>query len=141
MDLKFVLANAMVVDPGSKIVIPCYNDKDAESIRVRLFRLRNLLPAGKHLISIKKRTEGNSPVIILERTGPPLEIALPDVVKDLTPPPDIRRLVKVAVEDGATLQNVLDMFSDMIDGDELFKLYSEESLNFKQLTEEVIDGR
>ena len=81
MDLKFVLANALVANPGSKVIIPCYNDKDAESIRVRLFRLRNLIPVGKHLVSIKKRTQEGSPVIILERTGPPLEIDLPSQLK------------------------------------------------------------
>ena len=87
----------------------------------------------------KKRTQEGSPVIILERTGPPLEIDLPQPTKDLTPPPDIHRLVKAAVEDGATMQNVLDMFSDIASGDELFSLYTEESLKFKQLSEELED--
>jgi hypothetical protein len=138
MDLKYILANCLTSDPGDKVMIPCFNDKDAESVRVRLFRLRTLLPVGNHLIRIRKKTLGDTPVIVLERTGPPMDFKIPSGVEKLNMAegPDYRRIVQAAVEDGKTLSELLDLFPDIISCTMLATMFEEESLKFKQLSEE-----
>jgi hypothetical protein len=133
MDIKQLIANALTMAEGDCVVIPTLGDKEAESIRTRLYKVRDNHPTAKQLIQIKRRSiHLGPPIIYLDRTGPPVQIPefKPLSIEDT---PDIRRMVKVAIEDGYDLEWIVEHFSSLAHKDKLANLFVEESLIFKQL--------
>jgi len=135
MDLKFVLASALTMEESDKVVIPCYSQKEAESVRVRLYRLKKLIQNGE-IVRIKKSTIEDTHVVILTRKGPKIVIESIPETKSLFPSnyTDLKRMVQMAILDGHDPEEVSEMFSSF-PAEELGMLIRE-SLKFKQMTEE-----
>jgi len=141
VDLRYILANALTMEETDKIVIPCYSQKEAESVRVRLYRLKKLIKNGES-VRISKTTIEETPVVILTRQGPKIVIETPKEAKSLLPTDytETKRMVQLAILDGHSPEEVMDMFSLNTPKTTLEKLI-EESLNFKQQTEEEENGQ
>jgi hypothetical protein len=144
---------ALKLEPGSKIMIPCFSKGEQESTRVQLFRLRNryaksIDPAIENKIGISKDTIDEKLFISLERRPERVAFIIKSdgSMKSLEEKPvneTLKRIVKAAIDDQIRVMDLVDEMKGVFTAEEILtevlKLKpdyeSEEAENGKGITE------
>jgi hypothetical protein len=122
---------ALNMEAGDTLLIPCMDDKEQESVRVRMFQLRktahdeSLLISretidGKQFVAMRKRG-GSSGAFIVKKSGEVVQLTVPEA--ELTPAEKITRIVSVAVKDGYSFEELKSILGDTFDLEAVEKEY------------------
>lgn len=130
MSLDLYFDQALTMEQGDTLMIPCDDKREQESLRVRLYQLRKKSRAenlsiyrtdvdGKLFVAIRKGVSSTG--MIVKRSGEVIDL---DFAKIKSTPTTLSRLATVAIEDGLSLEEFINVLDGTFSKEQAIKEYS-----------------
>jgi len=130
MTVQEYFEQALRMEEGDTMLIPCTNENEQQTVRVRLYQLRKASKAYELLIS-KETIDGipyvtikrslQSGAVIIKQSGTVVPLA--EKVKKENRTETLHRIIALAIKDGMSLEEVQDELSDAFSADEIKEEY------------------
>jgi ribosome-interacting GTPase 1 len=130
MSLDLYFDQALTMEQGDTLMIPCDDKREQESLRVRLYQLRKKSRAenlsiyrtdvdGKLFVAIRKGVSSTG--MIVKRSGEVIDL---DFAKIKSTSTTLSRLATVAIEDGLSLEEFINVLEGSFSKEQAIKEYS-----------------